>query len=49
MDWLKGKNNTGNPPCSIGKTRVSCRFSLKPIRSEYGEKTWAFDGKRVIS
>ena len=30
MDWFKGKF-TGKPPYLMGKSMVSCRFSLKPI------------------
>jgi hypothetical protein len=30
MDWIKGKF-TGNPPYLMGKSLVSCKFSLKPI------------------
>ena len=30
MDWFKGKF-TGKPPYLLGKSMVSCRFSLKPI------------------
>jgi len=47
MDWFTGKNHTGKP--HIPSEKQGYRFSPKPIHSEYGEKAWEFDGKRVIS
>ena len=35
MDWFKGKI-AGKPHDFMGKSMVSCRFSLKPIHWEYG-------------
>ena len=32
MDWFKGKS-AGKPPYLLGKSMISCKFSLKPIQS----------------
>jgi hypothetical protein len=43
MDWFKGKF-TGKAPYLMGKSMVSCRFSLKPIHW-----TYPFTSSNVIS